>query len=159
MKDHEILLKLIEENINEMNGIIDHLYITSNFCTKNKLLNILRKKISNFSMVVHSLERNDSDASNVTIVQGLQNGSNHTDEIENTRLFSPMELAKYNGKNGNAAYVAVNGIVYDVTNSAAWGGASHFGLTAGKDVSNEFASCHAGQPILSKLKVVGKMSG
>jgi predicted heme/steroid binding protein len=71
--------------------------------------------------------------------------------------FTLQELPKYDGKVGNPAYVAVNGIVYDVTNNAAWAAATHFGLTAGKDLTNEFASCHAGQPILSKLKVVGKL--
>jgi membrane-associated progesterone receptor component len=68
-----------------------------------------------------------------------------------------QELAKFNGKDGNPAYVAVNGIIYDVTNNAAWAAASHFGLIAGKDLSYEFASCHAGQSILSKLKVVGEL--
>jgi predicted heme/steroid binding protein len=161
MKDRKIIFSLIEENINEMSSIIDQLYITSNCCTKNQLLNILRKKTSNFLMLIHSIDLNDSASSpTMAIVQDVQrNGSNHRETTDNTRIFSPMELAKYNGKNGNPAYVAVNGIVYDVTDSAAWGGASHFGLTAGMDVTNEFASCHAGQPILNQLKVVGKMSG
>ncbi|WP_326521342.1 cytochrome b5 domain-containing protein [Faecalispora anaeroviscerum] len=51
----------------------------------------------------------------------------------------------YHGKNGIPAYVAVNGIVYDVTNSAAWRVATHFGLSAGKDLTTEFNSCHMGQ--------------
>jgi membrane-associated progesterone receptor component len=68
-----------------------------------------------------------------------------------------QELSKFNGKDGNPAYVAVNGIVYDVTNNVAWAAATHFGLTAGKDLTSEFVSCHGDQPILSKLKVVGKL--
>ena len=32
------------------------------------------------------------------------------------------DLAKYNGQNGNPAYVAVIGKVYDVTDSPAWTG-------------------------------------
>jgi predicted heme/steroid binding protein len=67
------------------------------------------------------------------------------------------QLSKYDGKNGNPAYVAVNGVIYDVTNSAAWAAASHFGLAAGKDLTGAFNSCHSGQLILSKLKVVGKL--
>lgn len=143
MKDSSILINLINNNLNEINDIIDCLYTTTNFCVKNKLLNRLRKNISNISM----------------LVQGLQNSeSTNNPQLDIMRVFTEAELSRYNGKDGNPAYVAVNGIVYDVTNNAAWGGATHFGLVAGTDVTSQFASCHAGQPILSKLKVVGKMA-
>jgi len=36
------------------------------------------------------------------------------------RVFTMDELKNYNGQNGNAAYVAVNGVVYDVTKSPKW---------------------------------------
>ena len=135
---------MINDNLNEMGDTIDCLYTTSNSCVKNKLLNRLRKNMSNIAM----------------LTQGLRNGASmNNPQPSADRLFTAEELSRYNGKDGNPAYVAVNGIVYDVTNSAAWGGATHFGLTAGTDVTSQFASCHAGQPILSKLKVVGKMTG
>lgn len=67
------------------------------------------------------------------------------------------ELSKYNGKNGSPAYIAVNGTVYDVTNNAAWAAATHFGLSAGKDLSGAFASCHVDPSVLAKLTVVGKL--
>lgn len=71
-----------------------------------------------------------------------------------------QELAKFNGKDGNPAYVAVNGVIYDVTNNAAWAAATHFGMTAGKDLTAEFTSCHAaGQSLLNKLKIVGRLIG
>lgn len=77
----------------------------------------------------------------------------------NQRTFTIEELAYYDGKNGRPAYVAVNGIVYDVTNNRAWAAATHFGLTAGKDYTQEFASCHAGQQsILATLPVVGRLA-
>ena len=143
MDNLEIFKNAIKDNINEMNDTIDLLYITSNSCHKNKLLNRLRKNISNISM----------------LTQGLQSGEiAHNSQPNAVRVFTLAELSRYNGKNGNPAYIAVNGIVYDVTNNAAWAGATHFGLTAGKDLTPEFTSCHAGQPVLSKLKVVGKMA-
>lgn len=76
----------------------------------------------------------------------------------NQRMFTIGELATFDGKNGKSAYVAVNGIVYDVTNNRAWAAATHFGLIAGKDYTQEFASCHAGQQlILATLPVVGRI--
>lgn len=68
-----------------------------------------------------------------------------------------VELSKYSGKNGSPAYVAVNGTVYDVTNNAAWAAATHFGLSAGKDLSGAFASCHVDPSVLAKLAIVGRL--
>ncbi|MBM7663287.1 putative heme/steroid binding protein [Bacillus mesophilus] len=76
----------------------------------------------------------------------------------NQRTFTIEELTKFDGKNGRPAYVSVNGVVYDVTNNRAWAAATHFGLIAGKDYTQEFASCHAGQQsILTMLPVVGRL--
>lgn len=72
--------------------------------------------------------------------------------------FTREQLATYTGRNGRPAYVAVNGIVYDVTNHKAWSAASHFGLPAGKDLTAEFASCHAAQQwILGTLRPAGRL--
>lgn len=76
----------------------------------------------------------------------------------NQRTFTIGELATFTGKNGRPSYVAVNGIVYDVTNNSTWAAATHFGLVAGKDYTQEFASCHAGQQsILASQPVVGRL--
>ncbi|MFF5994661.1 cytochrome b5 domain-containing protein [Lysinibacillus sp. KU-BSD001] len=74
------------------------------------------------------------------------------------RNLTVEQLANFDGKNGRPAYVAVNGLIYDVTNNRAWAAATHFGLLAGKEYSQEFASCHAGQQsILATLPVVGRL--
>ena len=44
---------------------------------------------------------------------------------------------KFNGKDGNPAYVAVDGIIYDVSASPAWKNGGHNGFEAGKDLTNE----------------------
>lgn len=80
-------------------------------------------------------------------------------EPENQRTFTLQELSRFDGKNGNPAYVAVDGTVYDVTDNPAWLTGTHFGLQAGKDLSREFASFHAGQPILNGVTVVGRLVG
>ena len=68
------------------------------------------------------------------------------------------ELKKYNGMNGQPAFIAVDGIIYDVTDNKAWKGGKHSGLQAGQDVSAEFKNCHwEGLKTLDKLKVVGTL--
>ena len=47
------------------------------------------------------------------------------------------ELAKFNGKDGAHAYVAVDGVIYDVTDSKAWANGAHNGFEAGKDLTKE----------------------
>lgn len=75
------------------------------------------------------------------------------------RYFTLDELAQYNGQNGAPAYVAVNGVVYDVTNNPVWRGGTHFGgLTAGRDLTNDFEGCHPGAIVLSVLPVVGYLT-
>lgn len=71
------------------------------------------------------------------------------------REFTIEELAQYDGSGGKPAYVAVNGTVYDLSMNPAWGGGSHFGLIAGKDLSEEFKSCHGMSSILQTLPKVG----
>lgn len=49
-----------------------------------------------------------------------------------------QELATFNGKNGQPAYVAYNGVIYDVTESAMWGDGDHEGMHfAGGDLTAE----------------------
>lgn len=102
------------------------------------------------TFTVQKLSKFDGKSGNPALLQPMAPGNQ-------SQTFTLQELSKFDGKGGNPAYVAVNGTVYDVTNNAAWAAATHFGLLAGKDLTNEFASCHASQPILSKLKEVGKL--
>ncbi|SDK98289.1 cytochrome b5 domain-containing protein [Natronincola ferrireducens] len=74
----------------------------------------------------------------------------------NQREFTLEELAQYDGSGGRPAYVAVNGIVYDVSLEATWGGGTHFSLYAGRDLTGAFMGCHGGRPeILKNLPQVG----
>lgn len=73
------------------------------------------------------------------------------------RSFTPERLATFNGKNGMPAYVAVAGVVYDVTNDPLWAGGTHFTMTPGRDLTLEYSNCHEGRPRLVRLPVVGTM--
>ncbi len=76
------------------------------------------------------------------------------------KVFTLEELATYNGKNGQPAYVAVDGVVYDVTASSEWTNGEHkMGVTAGQDLTDiiKEKSPH-GVAILEKFPVVGKLA-
>lgn len=137
--------------IHELNTCVNLLYNTPCDENRNNILNYVRCKIYDLYLI-----NNLTDTQTKIQSQSVKNDTNELPAHIN-RLFTKEELAKFNGKNGNPAYVGVNGIIYDVTNNAAWGAATHFGLSAGNDLTAQFSLCHAEQPILEKLPVVGKM--
>lgn len=71
--------------------------------------------------------------------------------------FNQAKLAKFNGQNGQPAYVAVDGVVYDVSGVDAWAGGKHHGNLAGQELTTiiDTRSPH-GRGVLKKLPVVGK---
>ena len=62
------------------------------------------------------------------------------------------ELAEFDGQDGQPAYIAVDGDIYDVTDSTRWRNGQHNGYTAGNDLTEEIKtiSPHG----VSKLKTV-----
>lgn len=96
-----------------------------------------------------SSTKTDSAKTSGTSVQ-----TNTTSELKS---FTLEELKKYDGQNGNAAYVAVDGKVYDVTNNKKWKGGKHEGLTAGNDLTQELKKSPHGASVLKKLPVVGNL--
>ena len=67
------------------------------------------------------------------------------------------ELAMYDGTEGNPAYIAVDGVVYDVTGVSAWSSGSHNGGMVGTDVSSLIGSAPHGDRVLDDLDVVGNI--
>jgi len=68
------------------------------------------------------------------------------------------ELAKYNGKDGQPAYVAVDGVIYDVSAYPKWKNGEHNGYSAGNDLTEiiKTKSPH-GVAKLKGVPVVGKL--
>lgn len=75
------------------------------------------------------------------------------------KVFSQAELARYDGSDGKKAYVAIDGVVYDVSDVDAWQGGKHHGQTAGKDLSQIIVKAPHKKSVLGKLPVVGKYAG
>jgi len=73
------------------------------------------------------------------------------------KVFTLEELKTFDGLNGNLAYVAVNGIVYDVTNAKGWSNGAHQTHLAGQDLSSVIASAPHGTSVLDKLTIIGTL--
>lgn len=75
-----------------------------------------------------------------------------------SKVFTVDELKKYNGQNGNPAYVAVNGTVYDVTHAKGWKNGKHrSGIVAGMDLTKALADSPHGDSVLKDLPIVGTL--
>lgn len=74
------------------------------------------------------------------------------------KTFTLEQLSAYDGQGGAKAYIAVNGIVYDVTNADGWNNGSHQGmLLAGTDATAVFATSPHSQSTLDELPKVGTL--
>jgi len=72
--------------------------------------------------------------------------------------FTLDDLSKYNGQNGQPAYIAIDGVVYDVSNAKGWKDGIHKGkYQAGKDWSQEILKSPHGKKVLDKLPIMGKL--
>lgn len=67
------------------------------------------------------------------------------------------ELKAFDGQNGNLAYVAIEGIVCDVTNNKEWKDGQHQGLSAGNDLTADLASSPHGITVLGNLTQIGTL--
>lgn len=104
---------------------------------------------------VSSVNQSDtSQTSNQNLPNNQTDSNQSNSAVSETKTFTEEELAKYNGQNGNEAYVAVDGDVYDLT--SVFNGGSHYSHFAGKELTNAFYTRHA-KNALSKYPIVGVM--
>ncbi len=89
-----------------------------------------------------------------TTSAGTTTGSAENGTLELTLA----ELAMYNGKDGQPAYVAVDGVIYDVSAYPKWKNGDHNGYSAGNDLTEiiKTKSPH-GVAKLKGVPVVGKL--
>ncbi len=76
------------------------------------------------------------------------------DDLE---LFTEEEIAEYNGQDGNPAYVAVEDVVYDVTDANGWENGVHEGGIEAGNVYTEadFEGSPHGTEVLDNVPIVG----
>ena len=87
-----------------------------------------------------------------------QQGQSAADQEAAALELTADELAEYNGMDGQPAYIAVDGVIYDVSNVSQWKNGQHNGFSAGKDLTEEIKtkSPH-GVSKLTGLPVVGTL--
>ena len=78
-------------------------------------------------------------------------------DVSQLPTFTLEELSTYNGLDGNKAYVAYKGFVYDVTNVPAWKEGMHNGQVAGTDLTEEIGKAPHGDGIFERLEIIGKI--
>ena len=141
-KDYKELIRDMHNNILAMQRMgLRTRYMNEKIFWDNLIAEEMYKKV-----VLEKLIRNMEKADSILLSQSREE-----------KVFTLEELAEYTGKDGKPAYIAVNGVVYDITYEATWAASTHFGLTAGKDLTAQFNSCHGAQGILDKLKRVGTL--
>jgi predicted heme/steroid binding protein len=74
-------------------------------------------------------------------------------------VFTIEELSEYDGQDGRPAYVAVDGIVYDVTDNEMWEGGTHpGGHQASEELTTELhENSPHGDSVLEALEAVGRL--
>ena len=90
-------------------------------------------------------------------------GATQTTGAAESTTFTLDELVRFDGKNGAAAYVAVDGVVYDVSESQTWQDGTHrgcgLGAMAGKDLSEVITQAPANmRALLESMPVVGTLA-
>ncbi|MBZ4664048.1 MAG: cytochrome [Caloramator sp.] len=173
-----ILFTIDKRGIDMKNISIEHSYILLN------LAKLLSQYDINIEIDEPRYERRDKEEAIITLIDDI---NSYTEilrgEDDNTKelvtklinikcnlikelikdqraelILTKDELLKFDGSNGNPAYVAIDGIIYDVTKNRTWLDGVHFGLVAGRDLTDEINSCHDNkEAILSKLTPVGKL--
>ena len=99
---------------------------------------------------------NDTNQTQNSTTDNNTNNSTTDQNAGTEKTFTLDELSKYDGTNGQPAYIAVDGVVYDVTSNFPNG--EHHGCKAGTDSTESIKNISHGSGILSSSPVVGKLA-
>lgn len=128
--------------------------------TRAKLTRLLQASMAVLLLVACApaiVDDSATTSSAAVLVSSTAEESASESSATELRTFTLEELSQYNGKNGQPAYVAVDGVVYDVTKVEAWKNGEHkMGLTAGNELSEEINSSPHGKKVLEGLPIVGE---
>lgn len=134
MNQEKLLLKKFNR-LNYLKGVL----VSRSEEDREAIIEEIKDIIDDIELIINESENNEE-------IIGYRSGKEFTLE----------ELERFNGRDGNSAYVAVDGTIYDVTESSFWRSGNHFGLQAGKDLTEQFYSCHSNKlESMRGIKIVG----
>lgn len=128
-------------------------FLQQKYCEINQLKNLLQTYPKEYCETIIKVMEKVFDEIAEYLEEEKDKVKTIVKKIQPRRIFTVEELAKYNGKNGAKAYVAVGGIIYDVTAISKWSGGNHYGITAGKVLDKEFAQCHSNKLAIMEYAV------
>ncbi|MEX1376039.1 MAG: cytochrome b5 domain-containing protein [Eubacteriales bacterium] len=111
------------------------------------------QKIMSFLMITAFFVFSGCSSDSAEPADTADNTADSTQEISLTL----DELKEYNGENGLPAYVAYDGVIYDVSDEPQWTSGSHGGNMAGTDITENLNNAPHGTTKLNGLDVVGKL--
>lgn len=80
-------------------------------------------------------------------------------QLLDTREVTTAELAAATCADGAECWLAVNGIVYDMSGFPSWMPGPHHGIAPGTDATAQFVDSGHGLAYLEKMPVVGSLAG
>jgi predicted heme/steroid binding protein len=76
---------------------------------------------------------------------------------EKLPAYSLAQVALRNGQDKPEIWVALNGLIYDVTKSRLWRDGKHYEHWAGQDLTDELKDAPHTEKVFDKFTVIGKL--
>jgi predicted heme/steroid binding protein len=76
---------------------------------------------------------------------------------DNLPSYTKSQLALRNGQDKPEIWVALEGVIYDVTKSRLWREGKHYEHWAGQDLTDELKDAPHNEKVFDKFKVIGRL--
>lgn len=153
----EILQANMESEKNAIKQYTNHLNIIKDDYIKAILTKIILEEKEHLKILEYAYT-NLKENKPIKFSKDNLNKRPNENIIPPSREFTLEELNNYyNGADGRPAYVAINNMVFDVSDVASWAGGTHFGLYAGEIHTDVFDKHHNGniQFLKERVPMVG----
>lgn len=76
---------------------------------------------------------------------------------DNLPIYTKSQLALRNGQDKPEIWVALKGVIYDVTDSRLWSNGKHYEHWAGQDLTDELKDAPHTDAVFGKFTAVGRL--